>query len=555
MVSMHHLRWLVRTATSAIAIGMLSCAVVLPPSGGPEDRTPPLVEECSIPNGMLRIGSQLAIKLTFSEYVERSDIARNLSITPTAPYQLDWSGRRVTIAFDSLRPQTTYRMSIATGFRDLHGNRATEPFTLVFSTGDQLDSCQIHGLITSSVSAPLYAVLRPADSAASALEYRIPAAADGRFLADALPCLRFVVAAYADVNGTGSLEAGEPVGVAAASIQAQPPAQSPSVRIWLGYSSSPRELEVISCRAISSRRIRIEFSAPLERISSRMVQLVESASARRVPIAATMASGPQTIEFISGEPLSDTTSYRLIFTPGALIADSTGASLPDTVSFAFKGLAIPDTLPLSIRSIEPNRDTTRNADLKPVLRVMWTDALAELPKVALIKQPHRDTIPIAIEQPDNASLRVQARDSLEPATTYTWLVQLRGVRSWRGASSSDTGFLVRTIVTLDTRTGGSLSGIVNDSCCNCQQRVVIVRTAQHAIVATAMADSSGHFRIPFLPEGKYELDAFCDQNANGRYDSGSLRPLRYGEPVAERPIPISIKARWDVSGITLRLRR
>lgn len=235
---MHHLRWLVRTATSAIAIGMLSCAVVLPPSGGPEDRTPPLVEECSIPNGMLRIGSQLAIKLTFSEYVERSDIARNLSITPTAPYQLDWSGRRVTIAFDSLRPQTTYRMSIATGFRDLHGNRATEPFTLVFSTGDQLDSCQIHGLITSSVSAPLYAVLRPADSAASALEYRIPAAADGRFLADALPCLRFVVAAYADVNGTGSLEAGEPVGVAAASIQAQPPAQSPSVRIWLGYSSS-----------------------------------------------------------------------------------------------------------------------------------------------------------------------------------------------------------------------------------------------------------------------------------------------------------------------------
>ncbi len=552
---MHHLRWLARAAASAIAIFMLSCAVVLPPSGGPEDRTPPLVEECSIPNGMVRIGSQLAITLTFSEFVERSDIARNLGITPTAPYQLDWSGRRVTIVFDSLRPQTTYRMSIATGFRDLRGNRATEPFTLIFSTGDRLDSCQIRGLITSPVSAPLYAVLRPADSAASALEYRIPAASDGRFLADALPCTRFIVAAYADVNGTGSFEAGEPIGVAAASIQAQPPTQAPSVRIWLGRSSSAHELQVMSCRAISSRRIRIEFSAPLERISSRMWELADSARGRRVPIAATIATVPQTIELISGEPLSDTTTYHLTLTPGAIIADSTGAILPDTIALAFKGAAIPDTVPLSIRSVEPNRDTTRNADLKPVLHVVWTDALALIPKVTLTQQPHRDTIPIAIEQPDDASIRVQPRDSLQPGTRYSWLVHLRDVRSWRGVSSSDTGFLIRTIVTLDTRTGGSLSGTVDDSCCNCQHRIVIVRTPQQAIVATAEADSRGYFRIPFLPEGRYELDAFCDQNANGRYDSGALWPLRYGEPLAERPVPISIKARWDVSGITLRLRR
>lgn len=552
---MHHLRWLACAATSAIAIGMVGCAVVLPPSGGPEDRTPPFVEECSLPNGAVRIGLQLAITLTFNEYVERSDLARNLGITPTAPYLLDWSGRRVTIVFDRLRRQTTYRLSIGTGFRDLRGNRATEPFSLVFSTGDQVDSCYIRGLITSTVSAPLYAVLRPVDTAESALEYRIPAAADGRFLAEALPCLRFVVAAFADENGTGMFEAGEPVGVAVAPIEAQPPGQAPTVRIWLGQSISVPQLQVTSCSAASSRRIRIEFSTPLERIGKGQWKLVESASGRPIPIAATVSSGARTIELISGERLTNTTAYRLTLKPGALVVDSMGSILPDTISLAFNGTAIPDTLPLKIRSIEPNRDTTRNVDLQPVLYIAWTDALAEVPKVVLIKHARSDTIPIAIEQPDDASIRARPRDSLQPATFYTWLVELRNLHSWRGVASSDTGFLVRTLVTLDTRTGGSLSGIVEDSCCKCQQRIVIVRTPQHTVAATVSADSNGHFRIPFLPEGRYELDAFCDRNVNGRYDNGSLWPLRYGEPVAEHPIPITIKARWDVSGVTLRLGR
>jgi hypothetical protein len=539
--------------SSVIALSLLSCAVILPPSGGPEDRIPPRVEECTVPSGTLRVGRQFNVTITFSEYVERGDVGRALTVSPTTPYRLEWSGRMLTVSFDSLRPQTTYRMSIATGVRDLRGNRATEPFTLVFSTGDQLDSCQLTGQIISSSTAPLYAMLLAADSTYPMLEYRIPASSDGHFLVSALPCIPFIVAAFADANGSAAFEPGEQCGVAAAPVLAVPSSQERAVRIWLGSTSARSPLEIVSCRSLSDRRIRIECSAPLLHIGVHQWTVHEYPTGRSIPVIATLARQPHVVELISGEPLADTSSYYLSLQPGGIVADSTGARLPDTVTCIFKGNSNADLLPMSLQAIEPNRDTTRDAELRPTLHVRWSDALAGTPHIVLVELPSDATIPVVIERSDDASIRVQPRDSLRPSTMYQWRVYLGSIHSWRGEPSNDTGYLRRTIQTLDTRVGGSLRGVVEDICCTCPRRIVVIRSPQRSLVATVQADSSGQFTIPFLPEGTYELDAFCDTNGNGRHDSSSIQPLIYGERVAEKPITVSIKARWDTNGIILRL--
>jgi len=48
----------------------------------------------------------------------------------------------------------------------------------------------------------------------------------------------------------------------------------------------------------------------------------------------------------------------------------------------------------------------------------------------------------------------------------------------------------------------------------------------------AKCDASGHFEIKGLPEGVYKLLYFKDLNGDGRLTSGSIYPLRAGEPWA-----------------------
>jgi uncharacterized protein (DUF2141 family) len=543
----------------AIAVAALiewSCAVVLPPSGGPEDRTPPHVESCNVPNGALGVGRSVAVEIVFSEYVERSDVARGIFVTPRAPMQLDWSGRRLTIVLDSLRDSTTYRLSIAATYRDLRGNRASEPLSLVFSTGDHLDSCRIVGTIVASTAQPLFALVIPRDTEHQPLRYVVPAAAGGSFIADALPCDSFIVAAFADVNGNGEYDRGEWCGVASKAVAAGVGTSSPSLRLWLSPPPVGTPVSILDARAVSSRRIRVRLSQPLQRVARVQWRLTDSSERKTIGIAAVLARESDRIELVPSEQLAASRRYVLSLAPDADLRDTTGARLiADTTAVTFDGADAADSMRLGVASIVPQRDTTRDVGLLPSLHVIWSDALDRLPTIALVESRRGIALPLAIERYDDAHIVARPLDSLNPATQYVWRVQLDSTRSWRGVPSSDTGIVFRTIVTLDTRNGGSIRGVVEDSCCGCRHRVVVARNGRGEIVATALADSTGRFAIPYLPEGSYRLDAFCDTDGNGRFDGGCIEPLRFGEPVALESVTVSVKARWETDGVTIRLQR
>lgn len=538
-----------RTLSLIASLFMVGCAVVLPPSGGPDDRTPPRVEACSLPPRSTNIGERLTVELRFSEFVERSDVEQSILITPVAPYALDWSGRSLEIRIDSLRPSTTYQLSVGTGYRDLRGNRATEPFTLVFSTGSELDSCQLQGHVIASPNARLYVLVLPSDTMSHA-RYLFPVATDGSFVAEGLPCAQFTVAAFVDANGNRTPDAGEDCGVASSAVRAGP---LPSDRIRI-VISTPRQsppLEVLSVRARSNRRLQLRFSQPLALARASWWQLVEQSTGRIMDLVAAIGTLSDELELITADTMRSGHQYRL--TPRASIADTLGGILPDTTSLTVEGSDTGDTTVLALRSIVPQRDTTLNESLLPELRLRWTDAIAQLPAIDLIELDAGTEIPYELTWLDDATVRARARDSLRPARRYQWRVQLGSVRAWNHRPSADTGVLVRTIQTLDTRNGGSLAGTIEDSCCNCSRRFVIVRDRRATTVAVVPADSVGHFAIPYLPEGSYQLDAFCDENGNARHDAGSIIPLEYGERLARQTKTVTVKARWQTTGIILRL--
>lgn len=536
----------------AVSILVLSgCAVVMPPSGGPLDRTPPIVERCNIPSGLLNTGQSMTIELTFSEYVERSEVERSIIINPATRYYTSWNGRTLAIVLDSLHWATTYQVSIAPAYHDLHGNQATEPFSLVFSTGNHLDSCQIKGTITGGETYPRYVILIPRDASRLQLRYRIPAATNGNFVAEGLRCEEFIVAAFADVNNNGMFDSGEECGVAFKPVQAS--FTPPTIRLWLERCWTPRPLTIASVRAITNRRLYVRSSAPLSRIAAYDWRIHNQQTGDTIPILAAYADVAEELVLITAKPLDTGIMYRLLLTHAASITDTIDNPLADTSGIEFVGTNITDTLRPYLKRLIPSRDTTFREALSPSLQLLWSDALSATPRVELRDASNGIAIPLVFERRDDAHFVARPRDSLKPATTYQWLIYLDPTRSWNGGKPWDTGSVSRTIITLDTRQGGSVRGSVQDSCCYCRHITVVARSSTGGIIGTTIADTIGNFVFPYLPEGEYYFDAYCDANNNGRYDGGSIEPLRFGERIAISPIRVAVKARWTTDGIIIRL--
>ncbi len=531
------------------AVSIVGCAVVLPPSGGPEDRTPPRVEECSMPPRSTNVGNRIRIKLTFSEYVDKTDVEQSILIAPQTPYAVDWSGRTLEIQLDSLYPATTHRLSISAGYRDLRGNRATEPFTIVFSTGTTLDSCRLLANITAAADRNLYALLIPVDSTIR-MRYIVPVAADGNVAIEGLPCMMFTIAAFADANGNHTPDADEECGVAHAPVRSTPTLPT-AVRLWLQQPRVTTPLEIVSARVVSNHRIRLRFSHPLERADVTQWKIVKQSPSHPIALRAAIGTGSSQLELITDEAFENGSTY--VVYPLASIRDTLGGVLPDTTMLTLEGISTPDTTTLSIVALSPQRDTTRNESLQPQCWIRWSDAVSTTPRFELLDLSSSTSIPLTIRRLDDATISAQPLDSLYPARLYQWRVWLDSVRSWSGRTSTDTGVLQRTFITLDTRTGGRLRGNIEDSCCQCQRRILVVRSHHDDVLSTIAADSSGAFFIPYLPEGTYILDAFCDENGNGRFDAGCIEPLQRGERLARETRLVGIKARWESTGIILRL--
>jgi len=150
-----------RTAVSALLLSLCGCAVVRPPDGGPEDKTPPTV---AVVDGSFTETDfrRRSIDVEFSEAVERSRVQECISVSPEKPLSFSWSGRALTVRFDEdLDTATTYALTIGTQYADLRGNTPTSATTVVFSTGSTLDKGKIVGTVQDEKPNGLLVYLYP----------------------------------------------------------------------------------------------------------------------------------------------------------------------------------------------------------------------------------------------------------------------------------------------------------------------------------------------------------------------------------------------------------
>ena len=87
---------------SLLILFAYSCANIQAPSGGPPDKTPPVVETISPLNKTLNFAESKII-LQFDKYMNKNSVTENIYILPSAKMKFDWSGKKLAINFDNLK--------------------------------------------------------------------------------------------------------------------------------------------------------------------------------------------------------------------------------------------------------------------------------------------------------------------------------------------------------------------------------------------------------------------------------------------------------------------
>ena len=120
------------------------------PTGGPKDTIPPVIVKLSPLPGTVNVPVHNAsIRFTFNEYVKIKDAnAIYLSPPQEKKPKAVIRGKSVVVTFEEdLLPNTTYTLDLTGAIQDNNEGNLYPGYTLAFSTGDQLDTMCVTGLV------------------------------------------------------------------------------------------------------------------------------------------------------------------------------------------------------------------------------------------------------------------------------------------------------------------------------------------------------------------------------------------------------------------------
>ncbi|MFN5182311.1 MAG: Ig-like domain-containing protein [Bacteroidota bacterium] len=132
-----------------IAAVFSQCAQMLPLTGGEKDTNPPKVLSQNPANSQLNFSGD-KIQIEFDEYIQLKDIQNQLIISPQLAYnpETEIKGKTLLLKFkEPLNPSTTYQINFGNSVADIHEGNILSDYSVVFSTGNYLDSISLSGNI------------------------------------------------------------------------------------------------------------------------------------------------------------------------------------------------------------------------------------------------------------------------------------------------------------------------------------------------------------------------------------------------------------------------
>ena len=532
-----------------------SCAIRKPPSGGPPDTTPPVIVS-TYPQNMTRNFSDDYVQIEFSKYMSKTQVIENIFISPEIKSNFDWSGKKLDIEFlENLKENTTYSITLGTDYTDIKGNKPEMSFSLIFSTGDVIDSCRIAGELIDEQPADAFIfayrttgidadTLNPAHTKPS---YRTQIGSSGMFLFSALKPGNYRIFAVRDKMKDNIYDyAIDNFGAYYKDIFTDD-TTIPEINIKLGPPIDISGPMLYGVESLTERKVIAEFSESLDSTSIRKeaFSISDSGVTINIPIhSAFLEHGTANKIVLITETSPDTSRKWLLEVAKSgeyALRDSSGNIIQDTLSTAyFYASAEKEDYPvLSLVESIPS-DSTENVPLNSYFDFVFDNnikIISDSLKIKFTKTADNSEVEFSAKFPMENILRIRPEKALANLTDYR--IEIKGIPPNRDS------LLSLNFVTDDERTYGGLAGIIRDSSGYKGQYLITLKSSDSDLMYyTVTKDTTWKFE--HLPPGDYQLEISSDINENGKYDFGNPYPWEFAEKFMLLTGTIHIKPRWMV---------
>lgn len=515
---------------------ILSCAQIIQPTGGQNDKTPPELVS-SFPENKTRNFTGQEFRLTFNELIDASSIHNELFIVPDpgSPYETKVKNNTLTLKFDKpLAENTTYTLNFRNGIKDLTERNPARNLKLVISTGRELDSLILTGTVTDlftkepkmDVTLGLY----PADTLPFSKKkplYFVKTDSSGKYTLENLKNDKYFLLAFTDKNNNLRYDQKEEsLAFLTDSLNLQSNTTLPDIEIY---------------RADHSRN---KIKRPLSRENEFVLQLDKNALKANVKY----------------ENLSDTAllSYHLAGTQ--LNFYKLKQSIPDTVKAMIllqDSLLVTDTLHQKIYFKEDRnrKRKTETLAIQSNIRTgqqLTSDIRYELffdkPLIRMDTAKIRfktDTLEkekINIQIIDNQQINILINTKAQRETELS--IPPNIFENYLGDTNA---IMVFKNPVLQADQTGLLEGETPDA--TTPKIAILQNELRNKEIARQRF--TGKFLFEHIIPGTYHITVIYDTNNNGIWDPGNLEKLTLPEKIVTTPEPIRVRANYEFRTLKL----
>jgi hypothetical protein len=509
------------------------------------------------------------IVLGFSKYVDHGSVQGSLFISPSVgDLAVDWNGKEAELRFsDSLRPNTTYILTVGTDLTDTRKNKLTKAFALPFSTGPNLDSAAVSGRVFDpSPAGVMIFAYHLAGTAGDTLnpshtrpDYETQTGKDGTFNLTNLATGRYRLIAVRDEyrNLLYDKQTDE-FGMAPGDVtldSARMKIAGVQFRLTREDTTSPF---LSSARAVDRTHLLLRFSEAMDTsgIRGENIAVLDTLSGGSLRIADFSFTADPALEGQAVTEEQDPSKWYRVVLAG--MRDIRGNSLNGTSGNAlFAGSALADTS-RPVMTIEEIQQGAKDVQPEDSIRLSFSEPVRR----AGVESGFR------LSDSSGAQVRGQfkwwgsARAAFIPSSPlrmgmpYTVAMRLDSVADFTGHTAAES-LLTRKFGALDEKSVGSIKGRVDDDSPSGGGRIHLTASdisATSARPVRVVIDTTGEFLLERLVEGKYTVAGFRDADSNGVYTYGSPFPFRPSERFAVYPDTLKVRARWPLEGVVVRFR-
>lgn len=571
-----------KIAELILLIFIAGCAKVSSPSGGPRDRTPPVVLKSNPARGTKNFkGNQVSV--TFDEYVVLDKINEKFLASPPMKKKprIFLRGKSIVIQYEeALRDSTTYTFNFQDAIRDLNENNILSNYKFVFSTGPVIDSLSVTGNVYNAMTldAPeetlvlLYNELYDSAAVKHIPAYISRIEKSGYFRIDNIRTGKYRLYALKDADDSKNYNLPDeqfafltdtidvsypkdylPVIKDTAKITATPAAKADTVIMQGKYKlilyQSPKKTHYLTS---SSRNLpyklsytlsmppdsgNFTFNFPGSRPGSYFIERNKTNDSIQVWLTDSALYSRSLDTTIVNYPFTDTTG-KVIQRQDTIVMRF---SAPKPTRAKMKRPPFSMTSALFTGSLRPGQQIYLQAptpfgkiDTSKInlYEISGTPKGKEGAGITKIK------IPFSFIPDSVSSCKILLRTRLAQGKNYMFIADSGAFRNLYGDVSDSLGFRVK--IKKDDAYGFLTLNIKNYE----GPRIIQLLTMEERLVRETEMAKDGKFEFRYLDPGRYRLRVIYDLNGDGKWTAGDFKKHLQPEPASYYFQEINIKENW-----------